>query len=64
MRQNFLSVLLALDTILLVLLVVGFQFTEPGTPAHAISQASLVVIILTMLGLVVAIRQGIPFYEP
>jgi hypothetical protein len=64
MRQNFLSVLFALDAILLVLLAVGFQFVEPGTTAYAISQVSLGIILLTLLGLGVAIRRGVRLYEP
>lgn len=64
MRQNFLSVLFALDAVLLVLLTVGFLFVEPGTTAHAISQVSLAIIILTLTLLAVAIRRGVPFYEP
>lgn len=63
MRQNFLSVLFALDVILLVLLVVGFQFVKPGTAAYAISQVSLGVVLLTMVGLAVAIRRGMSLYE-
>lgn len=64
MRQNFLSVLFALDAVLLVLLVVGFQFVQPGTTAYAISQVSLGIILLTLVSLGVAIRRGVPFYEP
>lgn len=64
MRQNFLSVLFALDAILLVLLAVGFLFVEPGSTAHAISQVSLGIIVLTLVALGVAIRRGVTLYEP
>jgi hypothetical protein len=63
MRETFLSVLFALDVTLLVLLVVAFQFVEAGTPAYAITQVSLVVILVTLVGLVVAIRRGIRPFE-
>ncbi|MCT9098276.1 hypothetical protein [Haloarchaeobius sp. HME9146] len=64
MRQNFLSILFALDTILLVLLAIGYQFTEPGTAERAISLASFGIILATLAGLGIAIRRGTEFYEP
>ncbi|SDN11046.1 hypothetical protein SAMN04487949_3403 [Halogranum gelatinilyticum] len=64
MRQNFLSVLFALDAVLLVLLAVGFLFVEPGSTAYAISQVSLAIILLTLVAIGVAIRRGVQFYEP
>jgi hypothetical protein len=63
MRETFMAVLFALDVTLLVLLVVAFQFVEPGTPAYAITQVSLVVILVTLVGLVVTIRRGIRPFE-
>lgn len=64
MRQNFLSVLFALDIVLLALLAVAFQFVQPGTTAYAISQVSLGILLLTLGVLVVAIRRGVRLYEP
>ncbi|MFC7097131.1 hypothetical protein [Halobaculum marinum] len=64
MRPTVLSVLLALDIVLLVLLAIGFRFVEPGTAAHAISQVSLGVIVLTIIALVVAIRRDVRVFEP
>jgi hypothetical protein len=64
MRRNFLSILFALDATLLVLLVVAFQFVEAGTSEYAILQVSLVVILLTVVGLGVAARRGQRLFEP
>jgi hypothetical protein len=64
MRRSPLSVLFALDMTLLVLLVVSFQFVRPGTTEYAILQVSLVIILLTAVGLAVAARRGWNLYEP
>ncbi|WP_267643163.1 hypothetical protein [Haloarchaeobius amylolyticus] len=64
MSRTFLSVLFALDIVLLVLLGLGYQFTDPGSPERAISQVSFVVLLATIVGLAVVIRRGGPFYEP
>ncbi|SFK66417.1 hypothetical protein SAMN04487950_0468 [Halogranum rubrum] len=63
MRQNFLSVLFALDATLLVLLVIAFQFVEAGTSEYAILQVSLVIILLTVIGLALAARRGQRLFE-
>jgi len=64
MSRSVLSVLFALDAILLVLLAIGFRFTEPGTPEYAISQVSLGVILLTGIAIAIAARRDLPFLEP
>ncbi|WP_410766315.1 hypothetical protein [Haloferax sp. DFSO60] len=63
MSERLLSVLFALDATLLVLLVVAFQFAQPGTAAHAILQVSLGIILLTMVGIVVAARRRVSMFD-
>ncbi|MFC7079349.1 hypothetical protein [Halorussus caseinilyticus] len=63
MSRSPLSVLFALDAILLVLLVIGFQFVEPGTPEYAISQVSFAVIVLTGIGISIAARRNLTFFD-
>ena len=64
MRRNVFWVLFALDVILLVFLAIAFQFTTPGTAAHAISQVSAAIILMTLIGLAVAIRRGVQLQLP
>ncbi|SIR65323.1 hypothetical protein SAMN05421858_3141 [Haladaptatus litoreus] len=64
MRRNVLSILFALNATLLVLLIVSFPFVRAGTSEYAILQVSLVLIILTFVGIVIAARRGWSMYEP
>lgn len=63
MSRSTLSVLFALDAILFVLLVIGFRFVEPGTAEYAISQVSLVVILVTGIGIAIAARRDLKLLE-
>ncbi|WP_423747346.1 hypothetical protein V5735_24375 (plasmid) [Haladaptatus sp. SPP-AMP-3] len=64
MRQNVLSILFALDSTLLVLLLISFQFVQTGTSEYAILQVSLGVIFITFVGLIIAARRGLTLLEP
>ncbi|ODR80943.1 hypothetical protein BG842_00645 [Haladaptatus sp. W1] len=64
MRQNVLSILFALDSTLLVLLLISFQFVQTGTSEYAILQVSLAVIFITFVGLIIAARRGLTLFEP
>jgi hypothetical protein len=63
MSRLLLSVLFALDVTLLVLLVVAAQFTRPGTAESAILQVTLGILLLTLVGIVVAVRRGMTLFE-
>lgn len=56
MTATLWRVVFALDLVLLLLLAISVPSQEPGSPSRALTYLSLIVISITMISVVVAVR--------
>lgn len=64
MSRSIWNILFTIDIVLLILLVVSLPYVERGTPTFVITMISLVLIVVSLVGLAVVIRIGWnPFEE-